>query len=80
MKTNRGKVFYNIIPQKFTKNNNIKHCSRNSSLGAVFAERFNRTIRDLLKKQVFQSGDGNWVDKLSTITNQKKVKFFFLPN
>ena len=30
----------------------------------------NRMIRDLLKKIVFEQGDGNWVDVLPTITKQ----------
>ena len=50
--------------------NNIKIYSRSSSYGAVFAERFNRTIRDLLKKIVFEQGDAKWVDILPTITKQ----------
>ena len=33
-------------------------------------ERFERTIRYLLKKPVFESGDGIWVDVLPTITKQ----------
>ena len=31
---------------------------------------FNRTIRDLLKKMVFEQGDANWIDILPTITKQ----------
>ena len=50
IETDRGKKFYNNIFQDFLHKNNIKLYSRNTSLGAVFAERFNRTIRDLLKK------------------------------
>ena len=30
----------------------------------------NRTIRDLLKRPVFEKGDGNWIDVLQTITKQ----------
>ena len=44
--------------------------NRNTSLGAVFAERFYRTIRDLLKKPVFEKGGSNWVDVLPTITKE----------
>ena len=62
------KNFYNKIFQDFLNKNKIKLYSRNSSYGAVFAERFNRTIRDLLKKPVFEKGDGKWVDVLPTIT------------
>ena len=35
-----------------------------------FAERFNKTIRDLLKRPVFENDDGNWIDVLPTITKQ----------
>ena len=66
----RGKEFYNNIFQDFLNKNNIKLYSRNTSLGAVFAERFNRTIRDILKKIVFEQGDGKWIDILPTITKQ----------
>ena len=70
IETDRGKEFYNNIFQEFLDKNNIKVYSRNGSYGAVFAEKFNRTIRDLLKRPVFQKGDGNWVDVLPTITKQ----------
>ena len=43
--------------------------SRNSSLGGVFAESFNRTIKDL-KRPVFDKGDAKWVDILPLITQQ----------
>ena len=68
--TDRSKEFYNNIFQDFLNKNNIKLYSRNTSLGAVFAERFNRTIRDLLKKIVFEQGDAKWIDILPTITKQ----------
>ena len=45
----RDRGFYNNIFQDFLNRNNIKLYSRNSSYGAVLAELFNRTIRDLLK-------------------------------
>ena len=70
IESDRGKEFYNNIFQDFLNKNNIKLYSRKSSYGAVFAERFNRTIRDLLKKIVFEHGDANWIDILPTITKQ----------
>ena len=70
IESDRGKEFYNNIFQDFLNKNNIKLYSRNSSYGAVFAERFNRTIRDLLKKIVFENGDAKWIDVLPTITKQ----------
>ena len=66
--------FYKNLFQDFLNKNNINLYSRNSSYGAVFAERFNRTIRDLLKKPVFEKGDGNWIDLLPTITKQYNNK------
>ena len=66
----RDRGFYNIIFQDFLNKNNIKLYSRSSSYGAVFAERFNRTIRDLLNKIVFEQGDAKWVDILPKITKQ----------
>ena len=68
IESDRGKEFNNNIFQDFLNKNNIKISSRNTSLGAIFAERFNRTIRDLLKKPVFEKG--NWIDIISTITKQ----------
>ena len=70
IESDRGKEFYNNIFQDFLNKNNIKLFSRNSSYGAVFADRFNRTIRDLLKKPVFEKGDGKWIDILQVITKQ----------
>ena len=70
IESDRGKEFYNNIFQDFLNKNDIKLYSRNTFLGAVFAERFNRTIRNLLKKPVFEKRDGNWIDILPTITKQ----------
>ena len=70
IESDRGKEFYNNIFQDFLNKNNIKLYSRNTELGVVFAERFNRTIRDLIKKIVFEEGDGKWIDVLPKITKQ----------
>ena len=70
IESDRGKEFYNNIFQDFLNKNDIKLYSRNTFLGAVFAERFNHTIRDLLKKRVFEKGDSNWIDILPTVTKQ----------
>ena len=56
IETDRDKGFYSKIFQDFLIKNNIKLFSRNSSYGAVFAERFNRTIRDLLKNLFSKRG------------------------
>ena len=74
IETDRGKEFYNNIFLDFLNKNNIKLYSRNTSLGAVFAESFNRTIRDLLKKIVFEQGNANWIDILQPITKKYNNK------
>ena len=66
IKTDRSEEFY--VFQNFLHSNNIKHYSRNSSLGAIFAERLNRTIRDFFKRPDFERGEGNWIDDSSVIT------------
>ena len=70
IESDRGREFYNNIFQDFLNKNNIKLYSRNTSLGAVFAEKFNRTDRDLLRKIVFEQGDAKWIDVLPKITKQ----------
>ena len=74
IETDRAKEFYNKIFQDLLNKNKIKSYSRNSSYGAVFAERFNGTIGDLLKRPVFEKSDGNWIDDLQTITKQYNIR------
>ena len=45
-----GQEYVKKIFNEFLNNKNIKRFSRYTDKGAVFAERFNRTIRNLLKK------------------------------
>ena len=59
IESDRGKEFYDSIFQNFRNKNNIKIFSRLTSVGAVFAATFNRTIGDLLKRPVFEKGHGN---------------------
>ena len=66
----RDRGFLNNIFQSFLNDNNIELFSRNSSNGAVFADGFNRIIRDLPKRPVFHRVDANWIDVLPTITKQ----------
>ena len=49
METDRGKAFLNKTFWNFANINNNKDYSRNMSLAAVFAGRFNKNFRDLLK-------------------------------
>ena len=61
-----NKIFTNLL-----NNINITRYSWSTYLRAVFAERFNLSIRDLLKIPVFERRDANWIDVLPIITKQK---------
>ena len=56
IQTDGDKTFHNNFSQNILNTNNIKNYSRNTYLGAVFAERIDRTILDLLKRPVFEKG------------------------
>ena len=74
IESDRGKEFFDNIFQDFLNKNNIKLYSRNRLSGAVFAERFTRTIRDLLKRPVFEKGDGNWIGVLQRKTKHYNIR------
>ena len=69
----RGEEFYNNIFQNFLKLKYIKHFSRYSDKRPSIAERLNRSVRDLLKKLVFQRGDANWVNILPSVIKQYSI-------
>ena len=68
-KENVSKTFNDLL-----KENNFKRYSRYTSLGFVFVERFTSSIRDLLKTQVFENGERNWLDVLPTKLMQLNIK------
>ena len=70
LETNYGREYVNKIFNEFLNNHNIKRYSRNTTLGAVYAERFNRTIRNLLKKPIFEKGNANWLSELPSVIKQ----------
>ena len=74
IESDRGKEFHSNIFQDLPDKNNIKVYSRNNSFGSVFAKRFNRTIRDLFERPVFEKGDSNWIAVLPKITKQYNIR------
>ena len=62
--SDRGKEFYNTIFLHYLKEQNIQVSSTNSDLKAVFVERFNRTLLDLIKEPMYIEGKGNWLNHL----------------
>ena len=70
LETDDGKEYVNKIFNEFLNYNNIKRYSRYTDKGAVFAERFNKTIRNLLKKPVFEKGNADWLSELPSVIKQ----------
>ena len=70
LETDDAKEYVNKIFNEFSNNHNIKRYSRNTALGAVFAERLNRTIRNLSKKPVFLAGNADWLSELPSVIKQ----------
>ena len=67
LETDDGKEYVNKIFNEFLNYNNIKRYSRYTDKGAVFAERFNKTIRNSLKKPVFLAGEASWINELPSV-------------
>ena len=62
--SDRGKEFYNQTFLHYLKEQNIQSYSTNSDLKAVFVERFNRTLLDLIKEPMYIEGKCNWLNHL----------------
>ena len=67
LETDDGKEYVEKNFNEFLNNHNIKRDSRNTALGAVFAERFDRTIRNPLKKPVFEKGNDDCLSELPSV-------------
>ena len=70
LESDRGSEFYNSIFQNFLKSKNIHHYSRFTDKGPSIAERVIRTIRNLLKKPVFEKGKADWISELQSVVKQ----------
>ena len=70
LESDRGAEFYNSIFQNFLETKNIQHYSRFTDKGPSIAERVIRTIRNLLKKPVFEKGKADWLSELTSVIKQ----------
>ena len=70
LETEDGMEYVNKIFHEFLNNNKIKRYSHYTDKGAVFAERFNKTVRILLKKPVFEKGNADWLSELPSIVEK----------
>ena len=64
--SDRGKEFYNKTFLDFLKEQNIHIYSTHSDLKAVFVERFNRTLLDLIKEPMYIEDKACWLNHLDT--------------
>ena len=67
IESDRGAEFYNSIFQNFLRSKNIHHYSRFTDKGSSIAERVIRTVRNLLKKPVFERGKADWLSELPSV-------------
>ena len=67
LESDRGSEFYNSTFQNFLKSISIHHYSRCTDKGPSIAERVIRTLRNLLKKPVFEKGKALWIDELPSV-------------
>ena len=70
LESDRGSEFYNSIFQNFLKIKKIQHYSRFTDKGPSIAERVIRTLRNLLKKPVFEKGRADWLSELPSVIKQ----------
>ena len=70
IESDRGTEFYNSIFQNLLKAKNIQHYSRFTDKGPSIAERVIRTVRSLLKKPVFLTGNADWLSELPSVIKQ----------
>ena len=75
LESDRGSEFYNNIFQNFLKSKKIQHYSRFTDKGPSIAERVIRTVRNLLKKPVFEKGNSGWVSELPSVIKQYNNTF-----
>ena len=70
IESDRGAEFYNSIFQNFLTSENIHHYSRFTDKGPSIAERVIKTVRNLLKKPVFEKGNADWISELPSVIKQ----------
>ena len=70
LESDRGTEFYNSFFQNFLKLKNFHHYSRYTDRGPSIAERVIRTLRNLLKKPVFEKGNADWLSELPSVVKQ----------
>lgn len=65
-----GKEFYNKSMQKMLRERNINMYSSFSTMKAAIAERFNRSLKSLMFKEISLRGKYKWVDILQSLISK----------
>ena len=72
--SDRGKEFYNTTFLHYLNEQNFQISSTNSDLKAVFGERFNRTLLDLIKEPMYIEGKGNWLNHINNALDKYIIR------
>ena len=59
--------------QNFLKTENIHHYAKFTDKGPSITESVIRTLRILLKKQVFEKGNADWLSELPSVIKQYNI-------
>ena len=70
IESDRGTEFYKSIFQNLLESKNIHHYSRYTEKGPSTCELVIRTVRNLLKKPVFEKGNADWISELPSVIKQ----------
>ena len=70
-----GKEFYNSEVKGYCKNNNINMYHTYSGLKSVYAERFNKTLRDLIFEYLHSNNKNKFIDELPKIIEEYNNRF-----
>jgi hypothetical protein len=70
-----GKEFYNAEIKKYCKEHNINMYHTYTGLKSVYAERFNRTLRDLIFEYLHSNDVKNYIDELPKIIDKYNNTF-----
>ena len=72
-KSDRGKEWYNSIFQELLKIRNIHRYSRFTDKGLYFCERAIRSLRNLIKKPVFEKRKADWLSELPSVIKKYNI-------
>ena len=70
IESDRGAEFYNSVFQSLLKNKIIHHYSRFTDKSPSIAERVIKTVRNLMKKAVFEKRKADWLSELSSVVKK----------